>query len=189
MPDSPPTLRNLLLGNVTDTWKSIEQSEAGRSLKETAVRRLAVPWGTVSREVEERLGEALQIDPVKIFLGGWMKYRQFKELLERSQQSPDQTLLLSLADHSIQSTHRPLVELLIDGAVVGRLEFEVQVAFRLEGVVLKVRAGRVREVVTARGHLTGAVKCHGVALAEAKSRPFELPGGIQLSEDSSSGVT
>lgn len=188
MPDSPPTLRDLLLGNVTDSWKAIEQSEAGRSLKETAVRRLAVPWGTVSREVEDRLGEALQIDVIKIALGGWTKYNQFKELLERSKQSPDETLLLSLADHSIQSTHRPLVELLIDGGVVGRLEFEVQVALRLEGVTLKVRAGHVREILTARGHLTGAVKCHGVVLAEAKSRPFELPGRIQLGEGTASGA-
>ncbi len=188
MQDSPLTVQDLLLGNVADTWKAIEQSEAGRSLKETAVRRLAVPWGAVSREVEDRLGEALQIDVVKILLGGWTKYGQFKELLERSKHSPDETLLLSLADHSIKSTHRPLVELLIDGGVVGRLEFEVQVALRLEGVVLKVRAGRVREIVAARGHLTGAVNCHGVVLVEVKSRPFELPGRFQLGEEIASSA-
>ena len=65
---------------------------------------------------------------------------------------------------------------------MGSLEFTITLALKLEGVVLKVRGGKIREISAGRCRGKGTLECAGVALLQKETDPYELPGRVSLGE-------
>jgi len=125
----------------------------------------------------DRIGDHVdELDVIEPILGSWMKYRQLRQYADRKKHGPEETLLLSLREHTMTIAHRPKLEILIGEQTVKALEFEVTLALVLEGVVLKVRDARVREILAGRCRGKGTFKCAGFTLLERATKPVELPG-------------
>jgi hypothetical protein len=182
MADHALTLRDFLLTRAEDAREAIEKSEAGAKLKEAVAKVPGIEWGPVAKEIEARMGEILDLDVVGVLLGGWKKYRQLQQYRDATKYPPDETVLLSLAEHAISSSHHPKIEILAEQLLLARLEFTITLALKLEGIVLKVRGGKIREICAGRCRGKGTLACAGVSLLEKETEPLELPGRIGLGE-------
>jgi hypothetical protein len=182
MPEGPLTLRDFLLARSEQAREAIEKSPAGEKLKEAVGKLPGIQWGPVAQEIEAKIGEILDVNILGVLVGGWKKYRQLQEYRDTTKHPPEETILLSLTEHSISSSHHPKIEILAAEAPVGTLEFTVTLALKLEGVVLKVRGGKIREICAGRCRGKGTLACAGVPLLEKETERFELPGRIGLGE-------
>lgn len=182
MADRELTLRDFLLARTEDAREAFEQSPAGAKLKEAVGKLPGIEWGPVAKEIEAKIGDVLDVDVLGILLGGWKKYRQLQQYRDTAKYPPEETILLSLAEHSIASSHHPKIEILAGEVPVGTLEFTITLALKLEGIVLKVRGGKIREIAAGRCRGKGTLECAGVALLEKETERFELPGRISLGD-------
>lgn len=99
-------------------------------------------------------------------------------LLYKSKASPDETFFAGLAEHTINSEHRPFIEITIKGQPIRRIEFVARLFFKLNGFVLKIQKGDIKEIETGTCEIAGSVEYEGVKLAEKKLEPVSLPGSV-----------
>lgn len=182
MAESALTLRDFLVARTEDARQAIERSDAGAKLKEAVGKLPGIAWGPVAKEIEAKIAEVLDVDIVGILLGGWKKYRQLQQYRDQTKYPPEETILLSLTEHSISSSHHPKIEILAEQVLLARLDFTITLALKLEGIVLKVRGGKIREICSGRCRGKGTLACAGVPLLEKETERFELPGRIDLGD-------
>jgi hypothetical protein len=63
---------------------------------------------------------------------------------------------------------------------VGRLTFTISVELVLQGAVLRIRDGKVREVQTGQIKGKGSVKLYGATLIEKELAPINVPGTFEV---------
>jgi hypothetical protein len=182
MAESTLRMKDFLLARTEDARQAIEQSSAGAKLKEAVGKLPGIEWGPVAKEIEARLGEILDVDIAGVLLGGWKKYRQLQQYRDQKKYPPEDTILVSLTEHTIASSHHPKIEILAEQVLLARLEFTITLALKLEGILLKVRDARIREICSGRCHGKGTLACAGVVLLEKETPRVELPGRIALGE-------
>jgi len=182
MAESALTIRDFLLARTEDARQAVEHSPAGAKIKEAVGKLPGIAWGPVGQEIEAKVGEILDVNILGILVGGWKKYRQLQQYRDATKYPPEETILLSLTEHSIASSHHPKIEILAEQVLIGTLEFTITLALKLEGIVLKVRGGRIREICAGRCRGKGTLECAGVALLEKETERFELPGRVDLGD-------
>lgn len=160
----------------------LEEDDQATALKESLAEVANVAWGNVSEELGEQMGKLLDVGLDDILLGGWAKYRHLRQYRDAEKYPPDETILVPLAEHSITSTHEPYIEILVGDRRVGRITFNIELTLVLEGVVLKVRDGKIWEVKAGRCRGDGRLTTGGVTIAEKETDNIDLPGVIALPE-------
>lgn len=128
----------------------------------------------------ERSFDVLDINVVDVLVAGWKKQSEVRELLHATAADPTRTALVHLAEHTLESTHKPAIEVRSSGTVVARLSFTIAAAFEVEGVELVLRRGRVEEVRPGRVTARGTVKLESAVILERKLAPLTLPGKIAI---------
>jgi hypothetical protein len=175
-------MKDMLPDWTAEVWSAVESGAIGRELKDAVAGWPALSWQTVGRSVLDHV--KAHVDELELLpaLGGaWTKYRQLRQYADPKKHGPAETLFLSLRDHTVSVSHRPTLEILIGEQTVQKLEFEIALALALEGVVLRVQAARIREVLAGRCSGKCTLKCAGSTLLERSTKPVELPG-ISLGE-------
>ena len=178
MSDSPITLRNVFelpdpgaQDASPDNWKAF-QKKITEEVK--GIKTAALP------DVAAKFGELFEIPIPDIFLASWKKANALKGVLEESRKSPETVMDLELAEHTINSQHKPCIEVKIQGTPVKKIEFTVRLVFKLKGFVLKVQNGAIKEMQTGNCEVKGTVEYEGLTIAEKKLSPITLPGSIPL---------
>jgi hypothetical protein len=103
----------------------------------------AAAYRLVDQRVAQALGGQLDTDLGGLILDGWLKYRELVAAAARTRDSPGQREDVVLTEHEITSTHHPTVDVIVDGAVVCTLAFELTVSLVLRGVIAMVERGRL----------------------------------------------
>jgi len=182
MSDPQLTLKRFFFDEASDGRRAIEQSGAGQQLSKALDKVPASLRNKARQELDTKLGEALDVDLVQVLLGGWNKYRQLQQFRDRAKYPKDQICLLSLASHSMKSSHRITFEIVAGEVPLFRLDFDAIVALTLEGIVLKVRDARIREISNGRCRGKGTLQLKGTVIFEKESPYFDLPGRIDLGD-------
>jgi hypothetical protein len=170
----------------TAARQGFPESEGGRRLEDIQqeIRRRApdVHWPHADRDVAEQVGHMLDIPLRDILIRAWNDNRMFDRYLNPQKYRADDTIVLTLADHTLTSEHRPRIEITLDGREVGHVQFQIRLTLTLKGVILKIRGGHIQEFSagTAKGHLT--VSCEGLKLYEADTATFEFPNVVLTTE-------
>ena len=171
---------------LTLNWFFAEASESPADALEVIKDKLDdienVEWKTLSNEVLAQLDQLLDIDLGKLIFSAWERYRLLRKYCDKEAYPPEETAFVPLAEHKIQSTHRPFVEIMINDTPVGRLDFDIRLTLDLEGLELKVRDGKVMAITAGSCRGSGTLKCGDVLLKEQKTREFALPGSIDFGE-------
>jgi len=89
-------------------------------------------------------------------------------------------MYLEPAQHSINSEHKPHLEMRIKDLPVKKVEFLVKLVFNLNGFVLKVKAGAIQEIQTGVCEVKGTVSYAGQVIVEKKLTPIKLPGRVSV---------
>jgi len=166
-----------------DQLSAIESGEELSSLKERISEKAKeIKWPVVFGEIMKKLEDLLNVNIPDIMVAAWSKYRTIREYLDSEKYPPDETLLVPLAGHTIRSEHHPYVEILINDEPVGKINFNINLALVLEGITLKIKGGKIREILTGSCKGKGTIKCENFIILEKETESFSLPGSINLGE-------
>ena len=169
------------------SWRQLSKLEAGKCL--TALRKQlppAVPpgyWGAVLAQIGEKVHEALNLPLTDVLAGAWKGYGRFLKYCDRKQYPPDKVSVVALADHTITSSHKPHVDVLVNNREFGRIDFDVELVITLKGANLSIRDGKFIALRLASGKAKGTLSCEGVVLIDRSSREFQLPGELRFGEE------
>ena len=182
MPDTEPA-------TIHDLFRS-ESSEAAAAIPLESNAELSELRELVAKEVSalaaNGLGDALieglqeTFDlPFATLLGtAWATYEKLLPYADPAVHPPDEIALVPLGSHTITSTHRPKVEVHLDGKKIRTVTFELDLSLELEACVLKIRGGRILEAQGARARGALRFACMGAVLAESQSRRISLPAKL-----------
>jgi hypothetical protein len=137
-------------------------------------------WLAFPSMVSRYVSQLLDIRLGDVLAGAWNKARAVKRSLEKSTKDPGKEILLELAEHKIMSKHEPYLELLRNGVRVATLKFNVDLELTLQGAVLRILDGKIKDVQVGQIKGKGTIKGGGAILLEKSIGPIEIPGTIAL---------
>jgi hypothetical protein len=165
-----------------DGMPDLTGSDAYAKLQSTLGAKGGPMWAAVRERIPGQLSKLLDVDGVGLLVGAWNKAQELQEFRDEKQHPPNEVNVVSLAKHTVESKHRPSVELVANTQPIGRLEFEIGLSLILEGVELTIQAGRVKQIRPGRSTGTGKIECDGVELYKINKKLLTLPGTIDLGE-------
>lgn len=169
---------------LTDTKRSdFEATKKVATIKEKLKKESKdVRWSLVSDEMTNKILDLLNIKIKDILVGAWDKSKEIKRYLNKDACSPDETILVSLAEHTIRSEHKPSLELLLNDKPIGDIDFTISIALHLNGIILKIEGGQIRQIHTGDCKGSGRIKCEDFTLLEKETEAFSIPGVIEIGE-------
>jgi hypothetical protein len=175
------TLGNVLLAGATKVsdrlGASLEHGPEASQIKAALAKAApGLPLGILLDGIGKAVQEALDVPVTDLLIGAWQRARDLRAAIETTRESNGTTVLVPLLTHTISSEHRPYVDVLVEGVALARLVFPVKVEFRLEGAVVRVRQGRVTEILAGTVKVKGAVKFGDFVLFEKALAPISIPG-------------
>lgn len=129
----------------------------------------------VERELATVIDSFLGLDVFDVAAGGWRKHAALTAAARRTRDIPGSEEVLALATHSITSSHRPYVDVFVDGARIGTLQVELDLTFRIAGLIAVVRDAHLIAVRSGECVLRGCLSAQRIPLAERQGR-LDLPG-------------
>jgi len=175
-----PTLRQIFELPEKDTdpsddrWQAF-QEKVGKEVK-------GIKWMATVPDLAPKVCELLDIKIPEVLAAAWKKVADIQAVMEKSQKTPDETIYLELAQHTINSEHKPSIDVKIKGATVKKIELVIQLGFNLKGFLLKIRNGAITEIETGQCEAKGTIKYGGLTIAEKKLEPIKLPFSIHMSD-------
>jgi methylglyoxal synthase len=138
--------------------------------------------GPVTDAVTSGLNQALTLELGDVLGKAWGGAAQVKAAIAATKKNAEAVAFVPLAPHRIATTHKPNVELLMAGAKISSLPFNVVLAMDLRGVELEVRGGRI--VATRSGVMVGegSILFSGAPILKAQTPSLPLPGKLKFGE-------
>jgi hypothetical protein len=128
-------------------------------------------------DLVSKIGELFNVELPDLLVVSWKKATELQEALEESRKSPEQVIVLDLAEHVITNEYHPYIEIRIAGVPSPkRIEFTVQIPARLKGINLKIQNGTITEIQAGSCEFEGKVKYEDLTIADKKLGPIELRG-------------
>jgi hypothetical protein len=118
---------------------------------------------------------------VDVLVAGWRKWEELVAAAERSLRDPLATECLELHDHHMSSTHRPRIDVTLDGEPIAHVELTLELDALLHAVTAVVENGHLTELRTGHADVTARLSIEGIQVAE-KGRSIELPIELGLGE-------
>ncbi len=155
-----------------DRWDVVEQ----RIKKEVK----DVKFPAALHDLGPKICELFDVALPDILVTSWKKVGGLQALLEKSRNAPDEVMYLELAQHSINSEHKPHLEMRIKDLPVKKIEFLVKLVFNLKGFVVKIQKGAIQEIQTGACEVKGTISYAGHVILEKKLTPIKLPGRVPV---------
>ena len=176
MSDSSLNLRTLLslpdpatTSPPSNDWKEF-QSRLGREIK-------TIQWPAAMPDLASKITELFDIELPGLLVPAWEKAKELQEALEESKKSPDEVIVLNLAEHEVNNEYHPYIEIRIAGMPLPKkIEFKVEIATTLKGINLKIQAGTITEIQAGSCDFQGKIKYEDLTIAEKKVGPLKLLG-------------
>ena len=157
----------------SEGWKAFRE----RLSKEVkGIKTAAMP------DIAAKVGDLLEVPIPDIFLSSWKKTNALRDILEESKKSPEALMHLELGEHTINSKHRPHIEVKIQKMSVKKLEFTLKLVFKLKGFILKVQNGAIREMQTGLCEARGTLEYQDLTIVDRKLAPITLPGSVRFGD-------
>jgi hypothetical protein len=113
--------------------------------------------GAVANLLGLRLGDAL--------VAAWRAHQALVTAARATIDNPLATELVQLATHRVSTSHRPYIDITVNGAKLATLHFELNLVFEVDSVLATVRRGRLVALGSGRCMVTGSLACEGMDLA------------------------
>ncbi|MFE1380418.1 hypothetical protein ACFW6S_15895 [Streptomyces sp. NPDC058740] len=177
---APETVRSILLGPGEDLDGPLRAHGTAGPLLAPVRGRTPAADRAVEHELATVVDDFLGLDLLDLVAGGWRSHGALKEAARRTRDLPGSEEVVALATHRVTSTHRPFVDVYVDGAKLGTLQVELNLVFWVAGFVCVVRDACMTGVNAGNCAVDASLAVQGAVLAERKGRPVDLPGGFAL---------
>jgi hypothetical protein len=115
-------------------------------------------------QVDAAAAELLNIDVGMLIISGWRKHHELTAAAKSTLATPGTTKTVDLASHRITSTHRPHVDVFVDGIRVARIELTLDLMFDVVFAVAVVQDGSLTGVRAGRCEIEARFAIEGYAL-------------------------
>lgn len=177
---APATVRSILLDPGEDLAGSLRAHGTAGPLLSPVRRRTPAADRTVEHELATVVDDFLGMDVLDLVAGGWSAHSALKAAARRTRDLPGSEEVVALATHRVTSSHRPFVDVYVDGVKLGTLQVELSLVFWVSGFVCVVRDACLTGVTAGHCAVDASLAVQGSVLAERKGRPLDLPGGFAL---------
>lgn len=174
------TARDLLFGTARTESTGVLTDSLHRN--GTVAAHVRCPVGlnvVVERELATKTDELLSANLADVVITGWKRYDALRQAARRTYDAPSTEEIVALAAHTVESSHRPAIEVFIDGASMGTINIELKIAVTIDGALAVVRQGWLIGLRTGTFTVGASLAVQQTAFAERRW-PFDLPGAIQL---------
>lgn len=185
MSDSDATLNSIFSIEAKDlppiVAAVVESADATAAIKSKILDGVAeLDMGTIVAAVAEKVAGLLDMSLSEVMVTAWKKYELLADCLDEEKYAPGESILVTLAEHSISSEHHPSIEILANDQEIAKLTFSISLSMHLKSAVLKVQDKHVREVRL--GEVSGAAsfRCGEYEIASREFDARTLPGSISL---------
>jgi hypothetical protein len=180
----PLSVRYLLFGSQEAEADELMSSSARQAGVGAAVGRAvggltAAGRDTVCHEVGHVADTLLDIDVTDVIAAAWKKHADLRAAGRRTALRPGSEEVVSLATHTITSTHRPYVDVYVDDVEITRIDIELTLRLVLTGVLALVREGYLVALHAGTCDVTARLGCEHVQLAE-RTTSLSIPGTMRL---------
>jgi hypothetical protein len=186
------TLKDLLAVNADDVPNpAVEvgvQSEEFRTLyKKISAQPLPIAWDHAQSEIAGMFSAALNTSVLDLWAHGWEKYRELMDDVERSRKSPSAVVITRLAEHSIESTLHPYLEIFLGPQRIQKIPFDVTLTTKIDGLELSLKKGQITALQVGEVEWTGTVRVKEATLVQRQLTKLSLPGRVELKRPISLG--
>jgi hypothetical protein len=183
MRDFEMTLADLFSGAALAGAQRLGREEELAALKEALEKETDVlEWPAVERRIVEEVAALLRLPFREIMFKAWEKEQGIEEALDASRDTPEETILLPLSEHTISSEHHPRIELRVNDRLIHTIALDIAIHIELDGCVLTIRDGRVLQADIGSCKAGATVAYGDIILLERESEPLALPGTIHFGE-------
>jgi len=127
----------------------------------------------------------LDIPLQDVIVRAWNEGKLFEKYLDPEKYDPDEIISIVLKDHDVTSSHAPNIDVLFNGDKIYSIDFQLELTLTLEGVILQIQGGRIREIQAGRIKGEGTLKCENLILFTRETETMDLPGTIKFSQQDS----
>lgn len=183
--DQPLSVRSFLVGDDAERF-----TVAARAVSELGVGRIAVraaremaesTRAALGAEVMRTVDGLLDLDLGALVVAGWKKHAALTAAAEQTRIAPGTSAVVSLAEHTVSSTHKPYVDLLVREKRVARVQVELSVEVTVRGLAATVRGGRLVSLTGGGGEISARLVVEDRELAHRKARA-DLPLVVRLGD-------
>ncbi len=191
MSDSKLTLKSLFMSDDGRDRDSVEGSpsmlEVRRSFSEELPK---IGWSEVAQGIDDKVNDVLEIPVDDVLVASWAQYERIRGYADPQRHPPEETIHVPMVDHTIESTHSPSVEVLIQGTEIASLNFNIQLRLRVKGCTLEIRGGRIMKILSGTCQVGGSLHCvvntkfksHPLYEKSVDSRDHDIGGELELGQ-------
>ncbi|MEU9699730.1 hypothetical protein [Streptomyces sp. NPDC047981] len=134
----------------------------------------------VEHELATVVDDFLGLDVFDLAAAGWRGHSALQSAARRTRDLPGSEEVVALATHRVTSTHRPYVDVYVDGAKIGTLDVQLSVVFWISGLVCVVRDACLTGVRSGECAVDVSLGAQGAVIAERRGGRLDLPGGFAM---------
>ncbi len=187
MSDAAPTLDNFFQYRQTcvSGSKELKALDSGNSLTRVK-KKIGDATGNktlpvTADQLRDPISGILDISLLDIIVRAWNEHNLFEKYLDPEQYDARESVLISLKKHSIASSHNPHVDVSLNGQKLGQIDFRIDLALTLEGIILELRGGELREIRFGNMKGRGTLKCEDLVLLKRDTGTIDFPGKVRFS--------
>jgi hypothetical protein len=180
MSDHGISLKAVLLGETPSAAITACVGAATAALRTGLAGIPKLDWASVAAGLAGKVEAMLDIGLSDVLAGAWRDYVELRDCADPAKHAADEAISLPMADHSIEATFAPYLEVAIGARPPLRVAFEIKLGLELQGVILRIEDATIRSLRLASCRGGGTVSCEGVPVFERKTRELEFPGEIML---------
>ena len=189
------SLRRILFGQANDEGVRASLNEKGGGNVDPRIASVPPTLrGPAREEVFTVVARVLDLPVIDVLAAGWRKWDAIEKAATQTLETPGETELVELVDHTITSLHHPRIDVVLDGQQIAEVRVEISVTIDLHAVTAIVTGGRLSALRSGRADVRVTLSVEEVQVAEA-TRRVELPievglgDGIQIAYPADAGLT
>lgn len=177
---TPTTVRSFLLGDGEGLDGPLHAHGTARPLLAPVRGRTPAADRAVEHELATVVDDFLGLDVLDLAAAGWRGHSALQSAARRTRDLPGSEEVVALATHRVTSTHRPYVDVYVDGTKIGTLDVQLNVVFWISGLVCVVRDAYLTGVRSGECAVDASLGAQGAMIAERRGGRLDLPGGFAL---------
>lgn len=147
-----------------------------RLAKSLSIQGSVLNSAAASKTAAARIPDLLRLDVGALLVSAWKKTTEIEGYADRTKYGPDETVFVELTRHIVTSSHKPTLDIVVDGVTIDTVPFELKVTLTLDAAVLTIRDGQILAVSPGSGKAGGELKCEGLSILKRELTPVKLPG-------------
>ena len=137
-------------------------------------------WKEIAQAVEDQVRAGFDISLGAILVRSYSDLAEIRAAADLRRTPPDATRCVPLAEHSIESTHHPKLQITVDGLASFEVQIEVKLTLKIRSAILSIRSARIREVTLGECQGDASLACYGKTLRQYELGKLRFPGHIRF---------